>query len=86
MGFLAGRIHLMLGILDALANASPAEQVDVMQYLHSFGSVRGFIPDPFAVKAGHGHAGCTRSSTLLRSGVTTPLPRFCTYSSSQRMR
>ena len=63
-----------------------AEQVMVMQYLHTLGSAKTFMPDPLLIESSQGHAGWTRSSTLLRSGVTTPLPRFCTYCCSQRMR
>lgn len=46
-----------------------AEQVVVMQYLHTLGSAKTFMPDPLPIESSQGQAGLSRGSTLLRSGV-----------------
>jgi hypothetical protein len=63
-----------------------AEQVVVMQYLHTLGSAKTFMPDPFPIKSSQGHAGSRRSSTLIRSGVLTLPPRRFHGACPQRMR
>ena len=63
-----------------------AEQVVVMEYLHTLGSAKTFMPDPLPIESSQGHAGLSRSSTLLRSGVLTPPPRRFHGACSQRMR
>ena len=42
-------------LLDALARASGAEQIVAMQYLHTFGSAKTFLVDPFPIQASQGH-------------------------------
>lgn len=41
-------------LLDAPAKASRAEQIVAMQYLHTFGSAKTFLVDPFPIQASQG--------------------------------